>query len=404
MLFGDLVKQLYNAPPVILMWDSFAKKLEALMDDFQDADSNFIQGVADLCILIRNGFATSISHPNGFSLDSQWVIDSFSKVFQPLLIEAFPDTSQVWVEFLFAQIPIPFDKHLSKSECRNFADKLMNASAQLAGPVSDSLRVDNDLLKDAATLELLAKVLYLINTELPDRVIDWCECCFRRAPPNSKHCSLHRPVRGKSEYHKGIKDWYKQINEVDFKWARYRFLRMVFDDTDNIYIHSNDSTSQILLSHEVNYERYIGVQAENSAKALLDATLNIQWVEAAKLWDEFIKVEHPHIDVLLQSKASSCNTWSDFVVSIRFALQESLENNSHPYWIICEITMAEIYFKCEDSRNNLKFMDRNLVRRLSNEGFKPKDIMKQVNLKKSQVYQIIKDVEKERLHQPAVSN
>lgn len=398
MLFGDLVKRMYNSKPVILMWDSFAKKLEALKDDYQGADSNFIEGVTDLCILIRNGFATSAYHPNGYALDSQWVIDSFMKVFNPMLDRAFPDTSRVWVEFLFAQIHFPLDKHLSKSDCRNLADKLMSASAELEGSVSNSISVDNDLLKDAATLELLARVLYLINTELPHSIIEWCECCFRRAPPNSKYCTLHRPIRGKSAYHKGIKDWSKQVNEVDFKWARYRFLRAVFDDTDNIYIHSNDSTSQVLLSNEVTYERYVGVQAENSAKALMDATLNSHWVEAAKLWEEFIKCKHPHVDKLLQTKACSFNSWSDFVDSIRLALQENLENNTHPYWIICEISMAETYFQFEDSRSSFKFKDRDLVRKLHNQGLKTKEIMKQVDLKKSQVYKIIKEVKEEMLH------
>ena len=396
MLFSDLVKQICNEQPVILMWDSFAKKLEALKNDYKEADSKFIQGISELCVLIRSGFATSISHPKGYSLDSQWVVDSFMKVFNPKIVEAFPDASQVRVEFLFSQIPFPLDKYLLKSECRNLADKLMNASAELVGPVSDSLRVNSDLLKDAATLELLAKVLYLINSELPDRVIDWCECCFRRAPQNSKYCSLHRPVKGKSDYHKGKKDWNLHLKSVDFKWARYRFLRMVFDDTDNIYIHSSASIRQVLLSNEVTNKRYIRVQAERSAKALMDATLNSPWVEASKLWDEFIQAENPHIDALLQKKPSLCNTWSEFVASIRMALQENIENNSHAYWIICEILMAEMYFQCEDSTNNLKFKPRDLVRKLSEEGLKPKDIMKQVALKKSQIYQIIKDLEEER--------
>ena len=370
-----------------LNWDSFANELSLLTKYYKTADDDFINGMKQYCTDIRKGFARSRYYPEGYSLNNQWVIDSFNLTFEPLLTRLFPENSLGWVEFAFAKIQLPISHHLTKDSLCSIAEKLKLIEFSLESQARECNQINKQFIKEASSVGLIANILNFIHNYATKEILSWCECCWRRAHKTSNYCLLHKPKNtGSNNSNKMGRKIFKEISSeftIETDLTRVRSIRMAFTNKVNI-ISYDDSIS-------LSNSNLICIRTDDSTKILIESTINIDWsMGVSKLWDNVFEKEFPCIKAVFKSKPSSFSSWSEFINSVRENLNEVVEDCTHPYWFLFELSIAERWIRYENHSTNPKKI-RDFVLAYSSDGLSVKEISNKVGLKKSQIYQIIKN-------------
>lgn len=364
--------------------DSFANELQLLKKYYKDADHNFINGLDQLCTKVQNGFAKSKTFKDGYSLNSNWVVIIFIKIFDPLIAQLFPSESIVAEEFKSAHIQLPLAKHLTRSELYHLAEKLKKVEDVLEGRILENNQFNKQLIGEISTLGLLANILYYLNNKFIKQDLVWCRSCWRRAHKRNKYCSVHEPKYegSNNNFKKGKKLFSEITNEINLveELNKLRALRAAFNG--EVIIISHDDLNQTLKSSNSFY-----ILTLESTKALIESTIHNEWSQVSEIWDTEIKNEFPALDAMLVRKASSFANWIEFINSTRLMLKEEIENCSHPYWFLQEISIAEWWIRYENHLTDPKKLEK-IIAKLSSQGFTAREIMEKVNLKKSRYYQI----------------
>ena len=373
-------------------WINFSENLSKLKKNYKEVDAEFITGLDNFCEGIRDGYAVTSNSSNGYSLSCNWVLNLFIGTFDPILIKSYPTNTNVWTELALASIPLPLKQHFSEKSRFEIADKLDGTKNELEEAALKGNRIDNLLIKEAATIGLLANILFYLNNMLPSDEIEWCEKCFRRAPKNSKHCKTHRPLmEGSNNQFKVGNKIIKNVandNPIEYftfieKCKKIRSIRALFDN-------------EIFFSKEEFNENtcncsYIPVDEE--VYLLIKETTNGYWPEAAIIWEPFIQSSLPFVDKILKEKPCSCASWVDFLESARLSLQENIERCKHPYWFILELAMANAWLDIESKYLATNQTELKIIN-LANDGLKTQEIMAILGLGKSRVYQVINEAKK----------
>lgn len=389
----ELLKQaILNKEPEIekKYWINFSENLSKLKKSYIEVDAEFITGLDNFCEGIRKGYAVTSKTPKGYSLGSKWVLILFIETFDSLLSKAYSTQSLLWVELAMARIPLPLVQHFATLSILEVANKLDETSKALESAAITNNRFDKQLIKDAATIGLLSRILFYLNNKLPTFNIDWCEYCFRRAPQNSKHCSVHLPKMKVSN------NLYKQGGKIIKNVANNKLIEyFTFIDKCKKNRSIRELFERDIYFSEAGFKGNRSfIPASDEVKLFINETTVGNWQLASKNWDELISYLSS-VDKALSKKPSSFNSWIDFLEFARKSLQEDIEKCEHPYWFILELTMANEWLDIE--RNYLATNQTELkIINLANDGLKAQEIMAKLSLGKSRVYQVINEAKKIR--------
>lgn len=387
----ELLNQAFlNKEPEIkkIYWINFSENLSKLKKNYKEVDAEFITGLDNFCESIKKGYAVTSKTPKGYSLGRKWVLNLFIETFDSLLSKAYSTQSLLQVELAMARIPLPLVQHFATLSILEVANKLDETSKALELSAITNNRFDKQLIKDAATIGLLSSILNYLNNELPTFNVDWCEYCFRRAPQNSKHCSVHRPII------EGSNNQYKQGKKIIKNVANNKLIEyFTFIDKCKKNRSIRELFERDIYFSEAGFKGNGSfITASDEVKLFLNETTVGNWQLASKNWDELISYLSS-VDKALSKKPSSCNSWIDFLESARKSLQNDFEKCEHPYWFILELAMANEWLDIESKYLTTNQTEMKIIN-LANDGLKTQDIMAKLGLGKSRVYQVINEAKK----------
>lgn len=404
-----------------LIWDNFANEICYLNKNYTFADLNFQKGVVTFSNSLKKRYSVSKSLRNdngvkdsknfGNSLVKKWVIDLFLSTIFNLFPQHFQNHSLVLVEFAFENIDFDSKDFLHLNNLFEVAEKLKKVESELESNYVNSGLLHENIKIEAATVGLVASIIYKLNQQLSKNELRWCDCCWRRSYKNLKYCSVHKPhskgsnnnnIFGKNIFNKiclrfGLIDSKTYLDESrseilpEHDFRRLQIFRKIFDEKLNlIFIENAINIDETATSNTI----YIKLQL--TTKNLIDSTLKYDWCNISDQWRVEMQNEFPQISKLLNKNANHFEKFEDFIIYVRAALNEKVETCIHPFWFLCELVMAETFLNCAIYSNPLYLRDSEIFK-FSKSNISKKEICNKVGLEKSQIYAILKkDIENKK--------
>lgn len=404
MSLKQLVNQEFDPKKVENTWTAFARDLIFIQKAYKNADPNFKSALGEYAKQIEKGFGLSKNSQNGFSLTNKYVVNSFVKIFDPILNFETKKKSLITNDLILllsakkkltSQLNL-LSNHLSFKNSYEFAEMLRFSHIEIDSRISNHTSSEGvkDLIESGETIRMLASILYTYCSNLKSEKIEWCICCFRRAKKNSKYCPIHSPKSSENNYsYRKYRKLRKKIRKSLKKKQQpltvyYKSLRQIFNSVQlhpfnkPLYFSDNELLkTNVVVTNELIF-------------SLAQATQKQPWSYISEDWYQLIKIHFPFIHNLYANKATAYAVFEEFVSSIRESLDEKIETENHPLWVIFELNKAEDWLaaNAELYKNNEK-----LVIKLFVEGKTVKDILIIVGLKKSRVYEILKEIKLKKL-------
>jgi len=239
----------------------------------------------------------------------------------------------------------------------------------------------DEIQNSLETAHFIWNVLSIITNTTKGKGLDWCEYCFRRAEPNFVTCRLHLSGND-TEYKKAIRiyDQYS-VSEKSIS-DRYHALRYLFKEGVKL--------AGKKFNGEGN-ENYLSVDIDDAE--FIKQVLESSWEHARDILLLKIKEEFPRTAYKISTiQIEEVSTWSQFVQCLYKALDEPIEKNEHPFFVLKLLEISEIYFIYDaeygDTRKNNT--EKNVLK-LFSEGLKQVQIANLLNISKQRVGQVVKN-------------
>jgi len=243
-------------------------------------------------------------------------------------------------------------------------------------------RSDNDDSQTNAleTANFVWNVLSIITNTTKSKGLAWCEYCFRRAEPNFVTCRLHLSIND-TEYKKALRIYEQYSDREKGISARYHALRYLFKE--GVKLAGKEFNGE-------GNENYLSVDIDDAE--FIKQVLESSWEHARDILLLKIKEEFPRTAYKISTiQVEEVSTWSQFVQCLYKALNEPIEMNEHPFFVLKLLEISEIYFIYDeeygDTRTNNT--EKNVLK-LFAEGFKQVKIAKELSISEQRVSQIVK--------------
>jgi len=248
--------------------------------------------------------------------------------------------------------------------------------------------IDNKTIKVTGnTLRFLFEVLTVIYQCIPEKKkIEWCDNCFRRKAVGEKYCIFHQS-KNDTEYKRSRRVINSQGKEKPlFQW--YRVQRNLLGNKPRFF---NENISDYSDLTQIN-----GLIISTEANQIVsDTMVDTGWHNVEKYWLEYVR-SLPNVLRLMESyEYTQANNWTEFVSIIYASLGESIEQSTHPIWVISILENAEEWFfldkKYGDKREtNIKDM----IICLSEEGMVQSEIKNKLNISRQRVSKVLIEYKK----------
>jgi len=339
-----------------------------------EAISLFLEDLSDKVVAINKGKISN--KKNHVAFGRALVMDMLIAKLEPALNDKYEQGSFGKLIYIEAELwPLRAGYIASKGQLdliNKNLKKTMDSFSKNRGDFKFRFYTADEIQHALETTHFIWNLLSIIGNTIKGNSLAWCEFCFRRSEPNFVTCRLHLS---------GNDTEYKRATRIDEQYrgkekaisARYQALRDLFKGKVNLANKEFNSEDN---------ENYLSTDVE-----LINQNIENYWLQVREHLFVKIKEEFPQVAYKIRTiKIEDIPTWSQFVKHLYKALEEPLETNEHPFFVLKLLEIAEIYFIYEnaygDTRKNST--EKNILK-LFAEGLKQVQIAKQLNISAQRV-------------------
>lgn len=366
-----------------------ASNLLAVRDRYTNARASVRDAINEIAAGLQSG---RVQISKALAPNDIWrrpsVLNLAITTLDPVLATMLPsDSLSGWESWQSSRV-LPLAKHLVDSKnCETITRELRRMADEIDHTVEHAY-IDDDLkvIALAESLMAIADTLEQIRKSWPRRTPRWCACCFRRAPPSSLYCNLHRSGQKSggtdTVYRKARRTRALLSKATELQWVRHQALRHVLAEPQGLLAGRNawgphDSPSAVVTDDVLLLSLHLELLGD--------------WEAIRPIWDAFIQRSCPAVYRHIGNLTSETTNWWDFCRKLHKALDNRHEDTASPLWILHLLIDAEDWFVAEQACQDRRVTDNaHRIAELFDAGVSAPEISLLLGVSRQYVYRSLK--------------